>query len=248
MSRLRSMLDYPTGITQEIGGVRFTPTQDPARIFIGTNLDDEAERNDPANWKEPYVGVRGGFRFEVKTPEGGWTAPAFNTVTSCSSGVAVILYDPKADIVGITEEFRLSTYMRRIAEPREDDPARPPGWVFALPMGATDPGETSEQAAAREAFEETGCRVGRLWKGPEIFQHQPTCADLLRLFVAEFDSTAVQTDATTGIDQEAGLIRFHLLTPDALLQKAMAGEFDTIGMAGILFFQSVREEIRCGKK
>jgi len=46
---------------------------------------------------------------------------------------------------------------------RFDPPDRPPFWV--TPGGAVDPGETYEQAAERELFEETGFRSS---PGPQV--------------------------------------------------------------------------------
>ena len=42
--------------------------------------------------------------------------------------------------------------------------ARPEGTVFALPKGGVDEGETPEQSADREVFEETGVRGLRLFR------------------------------------------------------------------------------------
>lgn len=42
--------------------------------------------------------------------------------------------------------------------------ARPQGTVFALPKGGVDPGETPEQSADREVWEETGIRGTRLFR------------------------------------------------------------------------------------
>ena len=42
---------------------------------------------------------------------------------------------------------------------RRDDPASTQGWIIELVAGMIDQGETAEQAAIREVFEETGYRI-----------------------------------------------------------------------------------------
>ena len=69
--------------------------------------------------------------------------------------VAVLLFDADARSVVLVEQFRPPTLIAR----RRDNPASIGGWIVELVAGAIDAGETAEQAAIREVFEETGYRI-----------------------------------------------------------------------------------------
>jgi 8-oxo-dGTP pyrophosphatase MutT (NUDIX family) len=245
VSKLREVFEYPTGVTREVLGVRVTPTQDTVRRFSGSDIDDANQRNDPNNWKDTYVSVRGGLEFQVRRRDGSWTDPAFNTVTSCASGPAVVLYDPVKDVVGVIEEFRLPIFFRDIADVRKGILLnRPAGHVMALTMGAKKADETMEAAAMREILEETGCSTGRLCKCPEIPSQQSISTDTLGFYIAEFDSSKARQGAETGVKAEGELITFHMMPAATFFARAMRGDFDTVGVTGAFFLLNLREEIR----
>ena len=57
--------------------------------------------------------------------------------------VVLIMTDPSGERILLNREFRMAAGM----------------WVYNFPAGLIDPGETPEQAAERELFEETGIRL-----------------------------------------------------------------------------------------
>lgn len=69
--------------------------------------------------------------------------------------VAVLLFDAGARAVVLVEQFRPPTLIAH----RRDNPASMDGWIIELVAGMIDAGETAEQAAIREVFEETGYRI-----------------------------------------------------------------------------------------
>jgi nudix-type nucleoside diphosphatase (YffH/AdpP family) len=82
--------------------------------------------------------------------------------------VAVLLFEEEARAAVLVEQFRAPTLIAR----RRDDPASTEGWIIELVAGMIDQGETAEQAAIREVFEETGYRIanprliGRFFSSP----------------------------------------------------------------------------------
>jgi len=86
-------------------------------------------------------------------------ASAKKTVYETSAGGVVLRHIRGAWQVAIIEPniINADTITRRAK-------ARPEGTVFALPKGGVDEGETPEQSADREVFEETGVRGLRLFR------------------------------------------------------------------------------------
>jgi ADP-ribose pyrophosphatase YjhB (NUDIX family) len=84
---------------------------------------------------------------------------ARKTVCETSAGGVVLRHIRGAWQVAIIEPniINADTVTRRAK-------ARPEGTVFALPKGGVDEGETPEQSADREVFEETGVRGTRLFR------------------------------------------------------------------------------------
>jgi nudix-type nucleoside diphosphatase (YffH/AdpP family) len=70
--------------------------------------------------------------------------------------VAVLLFDGDARSVVLVEQFKAPSLIGR----RRDNPSTTDGWITELVAGMIDAGETTEQAVIREAFEETGYRIG----------------------------------------------------------------------------------------
>jgi ADP-ribose pyrophosphatase YjhB (NUDIX family) len=92
----------------------------------------------------------------VESSEGGKPSPHKEIVYETSAGGVVLRHIRGTWQVAIIEPniINADTTSRR-------SKARPEGTVFALPKGGVDEGETPEQSADREVFEETGVR-GRL--------------------------------------------------------------------------------------
>jgi ADP-ribose pyrophosphatase YjhB (NUDIX family) len=91
---------------------------------------------------------------ELTAPADGVTPPgAKKTVYETSAGGVVLRHIRGSWQVAIIEPniINADTITRRAK-------ARPEGTVFALPKGGVDEGETPEQSADREVFEETGVR------------------------------------------------------------------------------------------
>jgi ADP-ribose pyrophosphatase YjhB (NUDIX family) len=87
------------------------------------------------------------------------SSSAKKTVYETSAGGVVLRHIRGAWQVAIIEPniINADTITRRAK-------ARPEGTVFALPKGGVDEGETPEQSADREVFEETGVRGLRLFR------------------------------------------------------------------------------------
>lgn len=87
--------------------------------------------------------------------DGGMSAQERRLVFERGDAIAALLFDERARSVVLIEQFRAPTLIAR----RRDDPVSTAGWIVELVAGMIDQGETAEQAAIREVFEETGYRI-----------------------------------------------------------------------------------------
>jgi ADP-ribose pyrophosphatase len=92
---------------------------------------------------------------------------------------------------------------------RSDSP-----WLLELVAGMVEEGESDEEVARRESFEEAGVVVKRL---EYMFKFVPSPGGLveyLRMYAGEFDSNLVDVDKIHGLDGENEDIKLHLVTSD----------------------------------
>lgn len=107
------------------------------------------------------------------------------------------------------------------------------GWLWELPAGSVDPGETPEQAAARECQEELGVVAGSLEPLGELFPLPGYCTELMTFFKATrlrppgADDPAAHQDEDEDIEARAFGI-------DAIRRMVAKGELKDLKTAAAL--------------
>jgi len=79
----------------------------------------------------------------------GWLPVMQREMVRMAEVAVILLYHPESDSVLLSRQFRLGAVLRS-----EDDP-----FMIECAAGCVDDGETPEQAAIRESFEETGAKI-----------------------------------------------------------------------------------------
>jgi 8-oxo-dGTP pyrophosphatase MutT (NUDIX family) len=104
-------------------------------------------------------------------------------------------------------------------------------WGWEVPAGRIDPGETPEQAAARETYEETGWRAGALTHLTTYFPHNGSSDATFHLFAA---AGAVHVgDPTDPSESE----RIEWLTVARLRDEIRAGRVgDGLSLTALLWW------------
>ncbi|HWU62522.1 MAG TPA: NUDIX domain-containing protein [Ensifer sp.] len=124
------------------------------------------------------------------TRSDGETARLTREVVDHGSAAAILLYDPARDVVVLVRQFRTATfYLGRDA------------FVLEAAAGLLD-GDDPEAAVRREAFEETGYRVGKVVPLFPIFGSPGALAEEVHLFIGQIDTRTRETEG-------GGLIEEH---------------------------------------
>jgi ADP-ribose pyrophosphatase len=139
-------------------------------------------------------------RFRVRhekfdgSPSGLFTREIF----ARSTGVAgALLFDPQHDKVVLVEQFRAGPLAAG------EDP-----WMTEIVLGMIDGGENPEQAARREACEETGCEVAELYPIASFFSSPGGTSERVTLFAGRV--TAPEDGAIHGVAGENEDIRVRV--------------------------------------
>ncbi len=107
--------------------------------------------------------------FQPKSLHGeAWLEPMSREIFRAGAVASTLLYCPESDEILLNEQFRAGAYMAGALNP----------WLFECCAGGIDDGETPEQAARREAMEETGSEIlellpiGTAYTSPGCFDEQ----------------------------------------------------------------------------
>ena len=129
------------------------------------------------------------YRLKHTLFAGGWSSEISRELFVRGSCVAVLLYDPHADTVVLIEQFRAGAILQ---------PDR--AWLIEIVAGAIEEGETAEEVAYRESFEESGCEIQELMVINEFYTTPGCSAERITLFCGKIDSS--QVGGIHGLDHE----------------------------------------------
>ena len=164
---------------------------------------------------QPFLGFFGVER-QVLTHalhQGGQTAPLTREAFLSGDAAVMLPWDPVRDRVLVIEQFRMAPALRGDPQP----------WLLEPIAGRVDAGETPEAAILREAQEEAGLDVTRLFPA---FHAYPSPGALCE-FLYHYVGIADLPDGCAGIhglDSEAEDIRGHLMDRATLSALVDAGQ------------------------
>jgi ADP-ribose pyrophosphatase len=129
---------------------------------------------------------------------GGWSGPVQREMFERGHAVVVLPYDPVQDQLVLIEQIRLGAAATS-ASP----------WLLEAVAGMIEPGEPMEQVARREAQEEAGLELGRLWPMLSYLSSPGGTTERIHLYLGEI-SQPVQT-GIFGLADEHEDIRVHVI-------------------------------------
>jgi nudix-type nucleoside diphosphatase (YffH/AdpP family) len=109
-----------------------------------------------------------------------------------SDVVAVLPFDPLRKCARLARQLRVPLLARGDQD----------GFLIEAPAGHIDEGETPEDSARREAFEEVGVRLARLDRLGEVFVSPGAITERLSLFLAEYGEDDIAHGEGGGLDHE----------------------------------------------
>lgn len=125
--------------------------------------------------------------------------------------VAVLLYDEKLDVVVMVEQFRIGAL------------ANPGGpWLLELVAGIVEPGESIQEVASRECFEEAGLKLNSL---EHIYKFSPSpggSEEYIDLFCARVDAS--RAGGIHGLAAEGEDIKVHVFDAQVAIDMLKTGE------------------------
>jgi ADP-ribose pyrophosphatase len=136
----------------------------------------------------------------TETFAGGWSAVMERDVVRTGTAVVILLFDPRSRQLILIDQFRLGALLNHL----------PSYWLLECAAGKVDEGEDAEQAARREAVEETGCTVQRIEKVGAYLSTPGICDELVTIYVGEVDAS--RAGGVHGEEEEHEDIRTVLLS------------------------------------
>jgi ADP-ribose pyrophosphatase len=144
---------------------------------------------------------------------GGWSKNITRELFVRGEAVAVLLYDPKKDVVGMIEQFRIGAM---------SEPEGP--WCFEVVAGMVEQGELPEQVARRELLEEANIVPYELTYICNFLPSPGGSDEKLHLYCGLCDLSAA--GGVYGLPEEGEDIRFHVLPVAIIFAELLKGRFN----------------------
>lgn len=173
------------------------------------------------------------FTLRHKLFEGGWTDVMTRECFNQGDAVAVILYDPKEDVILLGEQFRIGAI-------REESP-----WLFEVVAGRIEAGETPDEVAIRESREEMQAEVQQLIPVYDFFPSPGGTNEKVYYYCGIVDSTNMKR--VCGLKHEQEDISVDLYPLDDAIRMVNERKLkDAIAIIGIQWLALNREQLQSG--
>lgn len=146
------------------------------------------------------------FRLRHKCFSGEWSAWLVREQVHHSDAAAVLLVDLKQQKLVLVEQFRVGLLGRSATSP----------WLLEIVAGLLEPNEAPHETVMREAEEEAGCKIQRLFTIGEFYNSPGGFAEKTTVFCGIIDATGI--GGIHGVGTEHEDIRVHVLDIDAVFR------------------------------
>lgn len=141
----------------------------------------------------------------------GYATEMSREIFFCKKIAAVLLYVPETDEILMNQQFRLGAMLAGAEDP----------FLFEVAAGAVDEGESIEDAARREALEETGSEVLEIEYINKCYTSAGCLAEEFHLY---FGRIARAEGGIYGMEHEGEEIKTHLLPATKVIEMLDNGD------------------------
>ncbi len=145
--------------------------------------------------------------------DGGWGKEIGRELFVRGEAVAVVLYDPTHDLIGLVEQFRIGAL---------DEPNGP--WCYEVVAGMLEAGEQPEDVARRELLEEANVTPYAMEYICNYLSSPGGSDEKLHLFCGLCDLSSA--GGVFGLPEEGEDIRVHVLAADDVFAELLSGAFN----------------------
>ncbi|MGQ9427135.1 NUDIX domain-containing protein [Gilvimarinus sp. F26214L] len=160
---------------------------------------------------------------------GGWSGTISRELYLRHEAVGVLLYDPRRDLIGLVEQFRVGAL---------EEPLGP--WCMEVVAGIIDSQESPEQVALREVKEEAGLVPERVEYICNYLASPGGSNERLHLYCGYCDLDGA--GGIYGLDHENEDIRLHVLPAAEVFENLYGGRFNNAATMICLQWLQVRRE------
>ncbi len=166
--------------------------------------------------------------------KGGWSKEMSRELFVRGEAVAVVVYDPVHDLIGMIEQFRIGALQ---------EPNGP--WCYEVVAGMVEEGETPEAVARRELMEEANINPYHMEFICDFLSSPGGSDEKLYLFCALSDLS--QAGGIHGLPDENEDIRLHCFPAPAVFAELLNGRFNNAAaLICLQWLQMNRERLRNG--
>ncbi|GGY74853.1 ADP-ribose pyrophosphatase [Cellvibrio zantedeschiae] len=164
--------------------------------------------------------------------KGGWSQSIGREIFLRGNAVAVVLYDPVHDLIGLVEQFRIG------AMGEENGP-----WCYEVVAGMVEEGEQPEEVARRELVEEANITPYHLEFICNFLSSPGGSDEKLFLFCGLSDLS--QAGGVHGLPDENEDIHLHCFAADEVFAELLNGRFNNAAaLICLQWLQMNRERLR----
>lgn len=149
------------------------------------------------------------FKVRHKLFAGGWSEPISRELFHRGEAAAALLYDPKADRIGLVEQFRIGAIESNYGP-----------WCLEVVAGMFEEGESPEALIRREIEEEAGIKDTDLRPISIYYSTPGGCSERIHLYCALCDLSSA--GGVHGLDHEHEDIRLATYCPDSVFEQMYA--------------------------